>query len=160
MVETKIRLKKYANRRLYDTEKSQYVTLAQVADMIRQGHQVEVFDAKTKEDVTAFILTQILLEESKQKNTLLPVPLLHLIIQYGDNVLGEFFEKHLQQTIKAYLEHKVAVEDQFQQWLTLGKETTRVAQKAMSDMNPFPGLFDIVSGAKKSDPGGPDVTTF
>ena len=71
----KITLKKYANRRLYDTEKSQYVTLNQVADRIRDGQQVEVLDAKTKEDVTAFILTQILLEEAKSKNVLLPAPL-------------------------------------------------------------------------------------
>ena len=66
----KITLKKYANRRLYDTEQSHYVTLNQVADRIRRGQQVEVLDAKTKEDVTAFILTQILLEEAKNKNVL------------------------------------------------------------------------------------------
>jgi len=99
----KILLKKYANRRLYDTEKSTHVTLNQVADMIKQGRRVEVIDAKTKEDVTSFILTQIILEETKKKNILLPVPLLHLIIQYGENVLGEFFEKYLEQTIKNYL---------------------------------------------------------
>ena len=92
----KVVLKKYANRRLYDTEKSAYVTLNQVADLIREGRQVEVIDAKTKEDVTAFILTQIILEASRKKNVLLPVPLLHLIIQYGENVLEEFFEKYLQ----------------------------------------------------------------
>ncbi len=98
----KIIFKKYANRRLYDTEKSAYVTLNQVADVIRQGRHVEVIDAKTKEDVTAFTLTQIIMEEAKQKNILLPVPLLHLIIQYGDNILGEFFEKYLQQMINNY----------------------------------------------------------
>jgi len=58
-------LKKYANRRLYDTEKRIYVTLQQVVDLIRQGRQVKVIDAKTKEDVTAYTLTQIVLEESK-----------------------------------------------------------------------------------------------
>ena len=63
----RVKLKKYANRRLYDMEKSKYVTLNQVADLIRQGRQVEVVDAKTKEDVTAFILTQIILEEAKKK---------------------------------------------------------------------------------------------
>ena len=78
----RVLLKKYANRRLYDTEKSVYVTLSQVSDMIKEGRQVKVIDAKTEEDVTAFILTQIIVEEAKNKNSLLPVPLLHLIIEY------------------------------------------------------------------------------
>ncbi len=54
----KILLKKYTNRRLYDTEQSKYVTLSEVAELIRADQQGEVVDAKTKEDVTAFILTQ------------------------------------------------------------------------------------------------------
>jgi polyhydroxyalkanoate synthesis regulator protein len=69
----------------------------------RQDCQVEVIDAITKEDVTASILTQIVLEKAKNKNILLPVPVFNLIIQYGDNILGEFFEKYLQQMIPTYL---------------------------------------------------------
>ncbi len=76
----RIVLKKYANRRLYDTQKSAYVTLSEVADIIRQGKTIQAIDAKTKEDVTAFVLTQIILEEAKNNNALLPVPLLHMII--------------------------------------------------------------------------------
>ncbi|MBC2711593.1 MAG: hypothetical protein HGJ94_11585 [Desulfosarcina sp.] len=79
--------KKYANRRLYNMSDSKYVTLGEMSELIRNGHEVKVIDAKTNADVTAFILTQIILEQAKHKNTLLPVPLLHLIIQYGDNVL-------------------------------------------------------------------------
>ena len=65
----KVLLKKYANWRLYDTEQSKYVTLTEVTQLIRNGRQVEVIDAKTKEDVTAFILTQILLEQAKNTRT-------------------------------------------------------------------------------------------
>ena len=72
-------LLQYANRRLYDTVKRKYVTLDQLAGMIRKGNRVEVFKAKTEEDVTAFILTQIVMEKAKNRNALLPVPLLHLI---------------------------------------------------------------------------------
>ena len=71
--------KKYSNRRLYDTEESTYVSLSHVADKIRQGRHVKVIDAKSEEDVTAFILAQIILEEARKKNNLLPIPLLHLI---------------------------------------------------------------------------------
>ena len=141
----KVKLKKYANRRLYDMGKSAYVTLNQVADLIRQGRRVEVIDAKSKEDVTASILNQIILEEAKNKNILLPVPVLHLIIQYGDNILGEFFEKYLQQMIQTYLAHKHAVDDQFKQWLDLGLDFSNQAQKAMTGLAPFKSFFEQFS---------------
>jgi polyhydroxyalkanoate synthesis repressor PhaR len=141
----KVTLKKYANRRLYDMEKSAYVTLNQVADLIRQGRRVEVVDAKSKEDVTASILSQIILEEAKNKNILLPVPVLHLIIQYGDNVLGEFFEKYLQQMIQTYLAHKHAVDDQFKKWLEMGLDFSNITQKTMAGFSPFKSFFDEFS---------------
>ena len=135
-------LKKYANRRLYDTEKSTYVTLNAVADYVRQGRTVQIRDAKTKEDVTDFILTQIILEEAKNKNALLPTPLLHLIIRYGDNVLGEFFEKYFYQTFQNYLNHKQAMDNRFQEWLRMGIDMSQMAQKYFTDLNPFQGIFD------------------
>jgi polyhydroxyalkanoate synthesis repressor PhaR len=147
-----VKLKKYANRRLYDMEKSTYVTLNQVAGLVRQGRQVEVIDAKTKEDVTAFILTQIILEEAKNKNILLPVPLLHLIIQYGDNILGEFFDKYLQQMIQTYLVHKNAVDKQFNKWLELGLDFSNMAQESMAGFTPFKSFFDQFSySSEKQD---------
>jgi polyhydroxyalkanoate synthesis repressor PhaR len=139
-----VKLKKYGNRRLYDMEKSAYVTLNQVADLIRQGRRVEVVDAKSKEDVTASILSQIILDEAKNKNILLPVPVLHLIIQYGDNVLGEFFEKYLQQMIQTYLAHKNAVDDQFKKWLEMGRDFSNMAQGSMAG-SPFKSFFDQFS---------------
>lgn len=140
----KVLLKKYANRRLYDTEKSTYVTLNQVADMIKHGRKVEVIDAKTKEDVTAFILHEIILEEARMKNGLLPVSLLHLIIQYGGNILSEFFEKYLEQTLKNYLSYKTAFDEQFRKWLDLGMDLSDTAQKTMTDLlTPYKSLFDL-----------------
>ena len=62
-----ILIKKYPNRRLYNTEKSTYISLAQLAEIIKDGRLVKVIDVKTEEDVTAFILTQIVLEEAKKK---------------------------------------------------------------------------------------------
>ena len=146
-----VKLKKYANRRLYDTEKSEYVTLNQVADLIRQGRRVEILDAKTREDVTAFILTQIILEEAKNKNFLLPIPVLHLIIQYGDNVLGEFFEKYLQQMIQTYLAHKQAMDEQFNKWLEMGLDFSNMAQKSMAGLTPFKSFFDQFSQMEGKD---------
>jgi polyhydroxyalkanoate synthesis repressor PhaR len=146
MESKKIVLKKYANRRLYDTEKSVYVTLHEVTAYIRDGLEVSIIDAKTKEDVTAFTLTQIILEEAKSKNALLPVPLLHLIIRYGNNLLGEFFEKYLHQIFQNFVTHKQAMDGQFQQWIEMGLNMSQAAQKSFPGMNPFQPFFDPFSG--------------
>lgn len=133
-------LKKYSNRRLYDTGQSKYVTLGDVRELIREGQWVQIVDANTQQDVTAFILTQIVLEQARSKNILLPVPLLHLIIQYGDNVLHDFFERYLQQVIEAYLEYRKSVDEQFKNWLELGSELSRVTQDNifnLTSFNPF-----------------------
>ena len=137
----KIVLKKYANRRLYDTQNSVYITLNDVADLIKQGHEIQALDAKTKEDVTAFILTQIILEEARKNNALLPVQLLHMIIRYGENVLGEFFEKHLDQTIQSYLAYKTHADEQFKRWLEMGMDWSDIAQKTMAGIGPFQAMF-------------------
>jgi len=131
-------LKKYASRRLYNPENSSYVTLNQVADIIKAGKDVQVLDAKTSEDVTAFILTQIILEEAKNKNALLPPPLLHLAIRYGGNLLQEFFDKHLQDSINSYLQYKKAFDEQFGKWLNMGMNYSELARNAMKGVSPFP----------------------
>jgi polyhydroxyalkanoate synthesis repressor PhaR len=149
----KLIIKKYNNRRLYDTEKNAYVTLNQVSAAIKQGRQVEVIDAKTKEDVTAFILTQILLEEAKKKNFLLPVPILHLMIQLGDTMLGEFFEKHLPQILKNYLSLKTSMDKKFEKWLDVGLGFTDQAKKTFTTLSPLKSIIDLmpVSGEEKKD---------
>ncbi|MGD2099766.1 MAG: polyhydroxyalkanoate synthesis regulator DNA-binding domain-containing protein [Desulfobacterales bacterium] len=147
----KILLKKYANRRLYDTQKSRYVTLNEVAERIRNGQQVKIIDAKNKDDVTAFILTQIVLEEAKNKNVLLPEPLLYMIIRYGDNMLVDFFENYLQQAFKSYLAYKSSMDDQFKKWLDMGLGFSEATQKSLMQANPFKAVFEKLSEEKKAD---------
>ncbi len=142
--------KKYANRRIYDTYASGYVTLEELAEVVRQGGEVKVIDAKTKEDVTAFILTQIVLEQAKRKNALLPSPVLHLIIQYGDNVLLEFFETYLQQIARNYIRYKKTVDDQFKRWLDLGMGLSRAGGRGRtSEINPFAAFWGPGADADK-----------
>lgn len=137
----KVLLKKYTNRRLYNTDNSEYVTLQEVAELIRQGSDVEVIDAKSKEDVTALILTQIVLEEAKQNNCLLPIPLLHTIIKYGDNLLIEFFESYLQKSIKSFIEYKALTAAQYDKWLELAGDMTELTQKSLSAPQLYQELF-------------------
>ena len=148
-------LKKYANRRLYDTKRSKYVTLSEVADWVRSGQEVEVVDAKTKKDVTAFVLTQILLEEARNRNVLLPVPLLNMIIRYGDNELVDFFEKYLQQIIRSYLAYKGAMDEQFKQWLDMGVGVSEEARQKFLQANPFQSLFDDLFRGSATDKAKP-----
>lgn len=133
-MDTPIRFKRYANRRLYNTRDSAYMTLAQVAEQIKQGHWIEVVDAQSGEDVTAYTLTQILLEEAKAKNFLLPPPLLHLMIRYGDNLLAEFFDKYLEQAIRNYLAYKGAVDEQFRKWMEMGMGLMETPAKSFADL--------------------------
>jgi polyhydroxyalkanoate synthesis repressor PhaR len=86
MPDTRI-IKRYANRKLYDTEHSRYVTLDQISEMIRNGDDVKIVDNKTKEDLTTVTLAQIIFEEEKKQRSFLPLGAMRNIIQSG----GEFF---------------------------------------------------------------------
>ncbi len=135
-----VQLKKYANRRLYNTANSTYVTLEQVAAMIKEGKTIEVVDAQTKENVTGFILTQVILEESK-KQAMLPVSLLHLLIRYGDNFLSEFFNNYLEETLKIYINSKIAFDQYFRQWLQMGMDLSSMSPENTKSMNPWASMF-------------------
>ena len=152
----KIIIKKYPNRRLYDTRNSTYVTLKEVAEMIKNGYEVEVTDVKSGENVTAFILTQVILEETRRNSSFLPVSLLHLIIRYGENVLSEFFDKYLELTIKNYLTYKSAVDEQFKKWLELGMDISSMGQKAMLNLFPAKSPFDFFNQSGKSEEEEPE----
>jgi polyhydroxyalkanoate synthesis regulator protein len=110
-----------------------------------------VTDAKTGEDVTAAILTQIVFEEARKKKYLLPTPLLYLIIQYGENVLMDFFEKYLEQTIKNYLLFRNMADDQFKKWLEYGENYSKVNPQDMAGLSPFKSLFDLFAVPAKKN---------
>lgn len=93
MAEPKI-IKRYANRKLYDTERSCYVTLDEIAEMIKLGEDVRVIDNKTKDDLTTVTLTQIIVEEEK-KVSKIPLRLLRGIIQSSNEAIGDFYQKHV-----------------------------------------------------------------
>jgi len=87
-------IKRYANRKLYDTERSCYVTLDEISNMIKDGEEVQVVDNKSKEDLTAVTLAQIIVEEEK-KVAKMPLKLLRSIIQSSNDALGDFYQKNI-----------------------------------------------------------------
>ena len=89
-------VKKYANRRLYNTATSSYVTLDELCQMVRGGKDFIVFDAKTGEDITRSVLTQIILEEDSKGRNLLPISFLRQLIGYYDDNLRAFLPRYLE----------------------------------------------------------------
>ena len=132
----KLIIKKYSNRRLYSSEESRCITLDELGEAIKKGREVQVLDSKTNEDVTPFILIQVLTERSK-KNAFLPASFLHLLIRYGDNLLSEFFEDYFEQVLRTYLNYKSTMDKQFKSWLQLGSTFSRETSKSMFPSNPF-----------------------
>ena len=109
--ESPVVIKKYANRRLYNTESSSYITLDHLATMTRQGRDFQVFDARSGEDITRSVLTQIVMEEEAGGQTMLPVPFLRQIISmYGDSMQG-MVPHYLEASMAAFTENQNKIRD-------------------------------------------------
>jgi polyhydroxyalkanoate synthesis repressor PhaR len=106
-------IKKYENRRLYDSTNSQYVNLEDIARYIREGKQVQIVDAKTGQDLTRVTLTQIITEDAKGKPTGLPVELLRQLIVASDEVRQEFVMWYLKSAFDTYQKMQDTVERRF-----------------------------------------------
>jgi len=103
-------IKKYGNRRLYDTVASRYVNLDDIAGFVRQGKEVQVVDAKTGQDLTRLTLTQVIMEDAKDKPTGLPLELLRQLVVASDEVRQEFVMWYLKSAFDAYEKVQDAVQ--------------------------------------------------
>jgi len=104
-------IKKYGNRRLYDTTGSRYVNLDDIAALVRQGKDVKVVDAKTGRDLTRITLTQIITEDAKDKPTGLPLELLRQLVVASDEVRQEFVMWYLKSAFDTYQKVQDAVQN-------------------------------------------------
>lgn len=95
MAKPKVTIRKYGNRRLYDTGGSRYVNLEEIARMVRDGIEVEVRDARSGEDLTRVILTQIIVEEARDRKTGLPLQLLRELVMASDQATHDFLSWYL-----------------------------------------------------------------
>jgi polyhydroxyalkanoate synthesis repressor PhaR len=121
-------VKKYANRRLYNTESSSYITLDSLADMVRGGRDFVVYDAKTGEDITRSVLTQIIVEEEGKGRALLPTGFLRQLIGfYGDS---------MQSLVPSYLEEAMA------NFARQQEQMRKAMQQTMGNFFPF-GMEEV-----------------
>ncbi len=105
-------IKRYQNRKLYDTQDSCYVTLEDIRDMIQQGEDVQIIDNATKEDLTSVTLAQIILEEERKQKGVLPLNIFKQIIQSGGEVLKDFVQRSLESGIGEIQKAKQFVDKQ------------------------------------------------
>jgi polyhydroxyalkanoate synthesis repressor PhaR len=99
-------VKKYANRRLYDTRSSSYITLDNLAEMVREGRDFVVYDAKTGEDITRGVLTQIIVEEEGKGRSLLPTAFLRQLIGFYGDQMQSLVPKYLEQAMAAFAQQQ------------------------------------------------------
>lgn len=154
-----VTIKKYANRRLYNTATSSYVTLDHLCQMVKDGTEFVVYDAKTGEDITRSVLTQIIVEEESKGQNLLPISFLrHLISFYGDS-LGSLVPRYLDYSMQCFARNEQQMREVMQQALDglfpfnpfeeLGKQNMAFFESAMKMFSPFYG-----HGAGEQDNGG------
>ena len=99
-------IKKYANRRLYNTASSSYVTLEHLSDMVKKGVDFVVYDAKTNEDITRSVLTQIIFEEESQGQSLLPIQFLRQLIGFYGNSMQAFLPSYLELSLASFAQQQ------------------------------------------------------
>jgi len=152
-------IKKYANRRLYNTTTSSYVTLDHLAAMVKDGTEFVVKDAKSGEDITRQVLTHIIVEEESKGQNLLPISFLrHLISFYGDNlqsVVPGYLEQSMQafarnqEQMRDYMAGTLGVINPFGSLEDIGKQNAEMMQKAFKMFAPY-----YAAGGPARDPKG------
>ena len=150
-------IKKYANRRLYNTETSSYITLEHLAAMTREGRDFKVVDAKTEDDITHNILTQIIMEEEARGQTMLPVNFLRqLIAMYGDSMqtmVPGYLEASMDSFRRNHEQFKSAVEGAFANspFAEIAKRNLEMFEAATSAFKPQAGMGATPTKPAESD---------
>ena len=129
-----VTIKKYANRRLYNTSSSSYITLDDLARMTREGIEFQVLDAKSGDDITHSILTQIIMEEEANGEHMLPVSFLrHLISMYG-NSMQAMMPHYLEASMANFRQNQAKFQSAFQTGVGTGNPLSRMAETNMAMM--------------------------
>ena len=126
--ETKI-IKRYQNRKLYDTQDSCYVTLEDIRDMIKEGQDIQIIDNATKEDLTSVTFAQIIFEEEKKHKGILPLNTFKQIIESGGEALKEFVQKSWESGVKEIQQVKTFVDKQIKPTVESVQSIPTVAQE-------------------------------
>jgi polyhydroxyalkanoate synthesis repressor PhaR len=162
-------IKKYANRRLYNTASSSYVTLEHLADMVKKGVDFVVYDAKTNEDITRTVLTQIIFEEESQGQSLLPIQFLRQLISFYGNSMQAFLPSYLELSLASFTQQQERLRGQFASLGQAGgvgayeeqiRQNLQLFDRAMKMFSPFayaPKADEPPQPTAKAEPASDDA---
>jgi polyhydroxyalkanoate synthesis repressor PhaR len=142
-------IKRYGNRRLYNLETASYVNYQDLVKLIRDGHEIQVIDSRTKEDVTKSVLMQIILEEEKNSTNLLPIPFLYQILRSREDVVQDFFKNYLAASFAAYMKTKEEFDKRFKGLLEMSASAPQIWEKFIPGAETVKDLFR--TGKKKEE---------
>ena len=158
----KIVIKKYANRRLYNTAKSCYVTLDDLSKMVRAGQDFAVYDAKTGEDITRSVLTQIIFEEEAKGHSMLPTNFLRQIIGLYGDVLQGVVPSYLEATMETFSQNQDRMRQSFggnpavANFETMARSNMEWFEQAMRMFSPF-GVAAGGAATRRESPAEPET---
>jgi len=158
-----VTIKKYANRRLYNTATSSYVTLDHLCQMVKEGVDFVVYDAKTGEDITRAVLTQIIVEEEGKGDNLLPISFLRQIISfYGDSMQRMLLPRYLEHSMDVFSENRERMQKYMKEAMggmfpfgsleDLGKQNMAIFEQAMKMFSPLSGAEKPGASAAPAEP--------
>lgn len=151
-----VTIKKYANRRLYNTGTSTYVTLEDLASMVKSGEDFLVYDAKTGEDITRSVLTQIIFEqENKDGQKMLPVSFLRQLIRFYGDSMQLLVPRYLEMSIDSLSKEQDKLRQQLASTLGVNPLTAPFEQHIRRNMEMFERAFSMFSPFGKREDGSP-----
>ena len=146
-----LQIKKYPNRRYYDATHSRHLTLSEIRSLIQQGCEITVTDGKTGADITAQVLTQIILEMETAKLDSFPVPLLVRVIRLNDQLVKDFIEKYFNQALESFLVYQQQIEDQIRRTHGLPASFPSVSAWTKAVLAPFASPLVNLAAEKRSE---------
>jgi len=156
-------IKKYANRRLYNTQTSSYVTLDHLAQMVKEGTDFEVRDARTGEDITRSVLAQIIFDEENKGQHLLPIQFLRQLIRFYGDSLQAFLPSYLEMSMESFTKNQEEMRQKFADMFSgrvpfkdlgvkdfenLTRQNIAMFERAMRMFSPFGGAAPAPEGPK------------
>jgi polyhydroxyalkanoate synthesis repressor PhaR len=140
-------IKKYANRRLYNTQTSSYVTLDHLCEMVKEGVEFEVHDARTGEDITRQVLAQIIFDEENKGQHLLPIQFLRQLIRFYGDSLQAFVPSYLEMSMESFTKNQQEMRDKFAEafggkfgfkdFEKMSRQNMEMFERAMRMFSPF-----------------------
>ena len=154
----RLQIRKYPNRRYYDSTRSRHLTLEEIYAAIREGYEIEVLDSKTGDDITARVLAQMIIELDPPKLGIFPVPLLHRLLRANEQLVTDFTQKYFNQALEAFLDSQRKFEQSLRNTLGLKTSTPSVADWAKVMWGPLhPTMWG--GGGNESAAAEEDSTT-